>query len=271
MRKILALMPITLIFVFCLFVPNQAFANHHYRHHFYRRYHKHYYHKHYYHKYYAYKHDTKLSNNDTDVYVNRIPSGRSNFIETVTVIRPVRYTHYNIRTVVETPSIKYPHNKVLIITGSGFFARKEDIEGANQSVNVAERYEGFTAHNNKSDLIRLFRSTIHQTVDPTVTPWCAAFVNAMLSILNIKGTNSLAAGSFTKWGRETIVPKKNDIVLLKFNRKTVLNGISHVAFYLDTVKIKGIKYVKVLGGNQKHSVRVSYYPIKYVVQYRTIG
>jgi uncharacterized protein (TIGR02594 family) len=160
--------------------------------------------------------------------------------------------------------------KVLLINGQNIIARKEDIEGPG-SIGIATKYVGFDAHANKKDLIELFKTTIHQAVDPTVTPWCAAFVNAMLSKLGMKGTNSLAAGSFTTWGKPTTQPKKSDIVLLHFNNKAALNGISHVTFYIDTVVIKGTKYVKVLGGNQDHSVRVSYYPIHNVVQYRTIS
>lgn len=241
------------LFVFCV-SNSSAFARHHYNHYA--------IHKHIVQKQIIKKIPIVTPTKTTYIEINR--GGRSNKVDVFTADPTVQLPDSITKFVMNT------HKNVLVVTGDEPIARKEDIEGLGL-INISTKYMGLEAHTNKKDLMALFNTTIHQVVDPTVTPWCAAFVNAMLAKLGMKGTNSLAAGSFITWGRKTTDPRKNDIVLLKFNNKAALNGISHVTFYIDTVVIKGVKYVKVLGGNQDHSVKVSYYPIHTVVQFRTLG
>lgn len=131
------------------------------------------------------------------------------------------------------------------------------------TIRVASNYVGLNARTNRKDLIVL----LNHTVDPVRVPWCTAFVNAILDKLGIHGTNSLMAGSFINWGTPTTEPKKNDIVLLSFNKRR--GRVDHVGFYVDSVKLNGTNYVEVLGGNQSHSVKVSYFPAWQVVSYRT--
>jgi uncharacterized protein (TIGR02594 family) len=255
MTKLLSIL--TALFVLCI-SSSDVFARHYHRHHI------------------VHKHASQLkiakrlpiiisAKPTQSIYVSFGRSGRTNIVSVFTA-DPTVVMPTTVGTFINTSRNK----RELLIDGQQLAVRKEDIEGP-ESISLAAKYVGFSAKANKKDLMDLFKTTLHQVVDPTVTPWCAAFVNAMLSKLDMKGTNSLAASSFTTWGKQTTSPKKSDIVLLHLSNKPALDGITHVTFYIDTVEIHGIKYVKVLGGNQEHSVKVSYYPISTVVQYRTLG
>lgn len=89
-------------------------------------------------------------------------------------------------------------------------------------------------------------------------PWCASFVNWVMKEAGIKGTGSAMANSFLNWGRSTSNPKPGDVV--------VFGGSGHVGFFLG---FEG-NSVKVLGGNQSNSVKVSYFPRSNVAGFRTL-
>ena len=97
-------------------------------------------------------------------------------------------------------------------------------------------------------------------VDPMRTEWCAAFVNAILEIDGIPGSESvsdypLTARSFLKWG-SPINPQdiqKGDIVVFP-RGKSSWQG--HVGFYIGRGP-EG-QWV-ILGGNQDNQVRYDYY------------
>lgn len=78
------------------------------------------------------------------------------------------------------------------------------------------------------------------------TPWCALFVNGVLQECGLKGTNSLAANSFSTWGQELPEPAYGAIVV--FDRP----GGHHVGFYLGE-RADGMLY-RVRGGNQGNAV-----------------
>lgn len=88
-------------------------------------------------------------------------------------------------------------------------------------------------------------------------PWCAVFVNAMLAINGIPGTNSAMARSFMGWG--TSVPINNirpgDIVV--FPRDSAGPDAGHVAI---VQRVEG-GYVYCIGGNQNDMVCVRAYAI----------
>jgi uncharacterized protein (TIGR02594 family) len=81
--------------------------------------------------------------------------------------------------------------------------------------------------------------------DVRSTPWCAAFVKAVLNAegLDSKG-GTLAARSFLQVGKATDHPKRGDIVVLKRGRST---WQGHVGFYYKEYD-KG--HITVYGGNQ---------------------
>lgn len=132
-------------------------------------------------------------------------------------------------------------------------------------IGVADDYIGLTERAHRRQLMGLFDFAYDHKIDPSRTKWCAAFVNGVLVKSGKKGTGSATAASFLSWGKRTSKPATGDIVVLSFKGKRA----SHVGFYMGTITVKGQKFVKVLGGNQKNSVKVTYYPIKRVVQYRT--
>lgn len=92
------------------------------------------------------------------------------------------------------------------------------------------------------------------------TPWCAAFVGAMLEAVGIKSTRSAWARSYLKWGRTLAKPQVGCIVVFQRGKS---NG--HVAFYLGT-DAKG--NIRILGGNQGNAVTIAAYPAARVLGYR---
>lgn len=137
--------------------------------------------------------------------------------------------------------------------------------GSSDVVQTASNYDGMSARANRKDLMKLFSTTFTQPVDPTVTPWCAAFVNSILTSIGMHGTDSLQAESFLNWGKGTTTPQKNDVVLLSFGKR----HIDHVGFYVEKVNMNGITYVKVYSGNQSRKIQMAYFPVWQVVSYRT--
>lgn len=98
--------------------------------------------------------------------------------------------------------------------------------------------------------------------DDEETPWCAAFVNWVLSQAGIKGTGLANAKSFLKWGKATDTPSKGCIVV--FDRGSN-PAQGHVAFYVSETPT----HICVLGGNQGDEVNISKYPKEKLKGYRT--
>ena len=110
----------------------------------------------------------------------------------------------------------------------------------------AERYRGLSETSGNGALQSLFKEA-GLSVDPKMTAWCAAFVNAVLATNGLPGTASLGARSFLNYGTATDKPVAGDIVVAK--RGTGSQG--HVGFYQGT-DAKG--NVLVLGGNTSDKV-----------------
>jgi len=93
-------------------------------------------------------------------------------------------------------------------------------------------------------------------IEPDETPWCAAFANYCLETAGIKGTKSLAARSFLKFGASVIdlAPVKGDILVFWRGSKNSWKG--HVGFYAGETETHYI----VLGGNQNNMVCFKEYP-----------
>ena len=161
------------------------------------------------------------------------------------------------------PSSKFetPVTKAVAKTENGIFNTSPKI------MNEASRLEGLNARKDKEEIKSYLKAgNSHQTpVDPTRTPWCAAFANAVLRRTGYEGTDSLMARSFLSYGIKTKDPKEGDIVVLK-RGKGKLSG--HVGFFNGYEWEGNQLYVKVLGGNQNKSVNVAYFPVNYVLGYR---
>jgi len=129
-------------------------------------------------------------------------------------------------------------------------------------VAIARKYEGMTARRNR----RTLRTVMN--IDPMRIPWCAAFANAVLKKAGHEGTGSLMARSFLSYGRKTWRPSKGDIVVFKRGRS---RRSGHVGFYMGETVHAGVRYILVLGGNQRKAVNVAMYPKRKVLGYRRIG
>jgi uncharacterized protein (TIGR02594 family) len=98
-------------------------------------------------------------------------------------------------------------------------------------------------------------------VDPVRTEWCAAFVNAVLNMFEIPGSDSinqnpLLARSFLEWGNEVDRSdiKPGDVVI--FPRGTE-SWQGHVGFFYGVaIDDTGEEYWLILGGNQGNSVSI---------------
>lgn len=87
-------------------------------------------------------------------------------------------------------------------------------------------------------------------IDPAVTPWCAYFVDSILSQSGNKGTGSGRALDFKTYGQDASKdPKIGDIVVFDWR-----DGSGHVGFFAGS---DGNGNIKVLGGNQDNTVNIS--------------
>jgi len=92
-------------------------------------------------------------------------------------------------------------------------------------------------------------------LDPATTAWCAAFINASLQQEGYEGTGSNMARSFATYGEAVDKPQRGDLAV--FSREGQPNSpLGHVGFF-DGYDENG--KIRVLGGNQSDSVRLSSY------------
>lgn len=104
-------------------------------------------------------------------------------------------------------------------------------------------------------------------LDPAVTAWCAAFVNATLAQSGMEGTGALNARSFMNWGEEVTEPQRGDIAV--FSRGDPNGWQGHVGFF-DGYDENG--QIRVLGGNQSDAVSIaSYDPSRLLGFRRAVG
>ena len=126
--------------------------------------------------------------------------------------------------------------------------------------NRAFSYVGLHERSNRTQIKTVTK------IDPARTPWCAAFVNGVLSQMGIRGTGSNMAISFAKYKTATSTPQKGDIVVIRTGRARRGSSGNHVGFFQG---FKGDK-VAVLGGNQSNRVKVSYFSRRSVITYRKV-
>lgn len=91
-------------------------------------------------------------------------------------------------------------------------------------------------------------------------PWCSAFVNWCMLESGYTPTYSAMARSWLNWGVE-VEARHGAIVVLQRGQSAVKG---HVGFFLNQVGNE----IRVLGGNQSDSVRISNYPAARVLGYR---
>lgn len=101
------------------------------------------------------------------------------------------------------------------------------------------------------------------SLDPSVTAWCAAYVNATLAQSGQKGTGSNMARSFETWGSEVKDPQRGDLAV--FSRGDPSGPMGHVGFF-DGYNEDGT--IRVLGGNQGDGVSISSYSPDQLLSFR---
>lgn len=109
-----------------------------------------------------------------------------------------------------------------------------------------------------------FKDAGHPEILDDETPWCAAFLNAILHRCQLPTTGRLDAVSFLQWGKQTVSPMYGDIVVFEWPASE--GGGHHVGIVVAVYKT----IVYVLGGNEQKMVEIRGYNPAYVMQYRRL-
>lgn len=132
------------------------------------------------------------------------------------------------------------------------------------TLSTASAMVGLNEKSNRTELTALMG------VDPVQSQWCAAFVNSILHLNSIPGSevvseHPLTARSFIYWGSYVFEPKMGDIVVFPRGNQ---GWQGHVGFYIETVNQDGIDYYVILGGNQDNEVSYDLYPASKAIAIR---
>ncbi|UHD44909.1 TIGR02594 family protein [Aureimonas altamirensis] len=145
----------------------------------------------------------------------------------------------------------------------GEAGKKKRVKLASAPYLTARGFTGAT-EGRDANLLSSFFKQANVNIDPRMTAWCAAFVNAALAANGLPGTGSLAARSFMNYGEATNDPRRGDIVVLSRGNNAAQG---HVGFF-EGYDEKG--NVRVLGGNQSNGVNVQSYNKDRVLGFRSI-
>lgn len=113
-------------------------------------------------------------------------------------------------------------------------------------------------------LINYFYKNLGTKVDPAKTPWCAAYVDAVLAESGFPTMDTLWARNFLDYGEPVTDPKKGDIAVFTRGK-----SYGHVGFFLDFQSSGGIEYVTLLNGNISGKVAISNYPKSRLLGFRS--
>jgi uncharacterized protein (TIGR02594 family) len=131
---------------------------------------------------------------------------------------------------------------------------------------VATQFKGLTEVHGSVDepkILEMYRVAGHPEVQHDETPWCAAFVGACLRLSGYRGSDSLLARSYGKFGEDLKQqPRRGCIVVLWRGDPNADTG--HVAFYDHDED----DHVVLLGGNQGDAVSTRAFPKTQVLAYR---
>lgn len=125
----------------------------------------------------------------------------------------------------------------------------------------AEQFLDMDERNHTKQLDKYLKKYSGWNYSVKSTPWCAAFVNAILGEAGYKTTGSFMARSFLAYGKKVTNPKMGDIAV--FSRGKPPSG--HVAFYMRNYDANNIV---VLGGNQNDEVCLKVYSKSRLLGYR---
>lgn len=112
---------------------------------------------------------------------------------------------------------------------------------------------------NTPEIVQMWRDIKRGGIKDDATPWCAAFVGAMLERSGIRSSRFESAKSYLDWGQLLAVPVPGCVVV--FTRQ----GGGHVGFAVGR-DVAG--NLLILGGNQGDAVNVRAFPVSRVSGYR---
>lgn len=109
------------------------------------------------------------------------------------------------------------------------------------------------------EILQMWRDIKRGGIKDDETPWCAAFVGAMLERAGVKSSRFESAKSYLDWGQHLVNPVPGCIVV--FTRQ----GGGHVGFAVGRDKAGNLL---ILGGNQSDAVNIKAFPVSRVTGYR---
>ena len=133
-----------------------------------------------------------------------------------------------------------------------FYARKElgqkEVPGKNNNQRIVDYWK---------------RSKTPMKVNDDETPWCAAFVNAMLEESDVNGTRSGLAVSFARSDQFIKIDEPVLGCIVVYWRKNPKSGLGHVQFATSQNKT----HIWGIGGNQGDSVSDASFPKSRLIGY----
>lgn len=109
------------------------------------------------------------------------------------------------------------------------------------------------------EIVQFWKDIKRGGIKDDETPWCAAFVGAMLERVGIKSSRFESAKSYLTWGVQLVEPISGCVVV--FTRQ----GGGHVGFCVGQDSAGNLL---ILGGNQGDAVNVKAFPRSRVTGYR---
>lgn len=114
---------------------------------------------------------------------------------------------------------------------------------------------------NNARVLAYFRDVGHDEITRDETPWCAAFVGAMLKRAGLPSTRSLLARSYLRWGKALDEPRVGALAVLSRGSDPYAG---HVGFYLAS---QG-RRIFLLSGNHGDAVTVEAFEQERLLGYR---
>lgn len=102
-------------------------------------------------------------------------------------------------------------------------------------------------------VVRFFAKAGFAGIRNDETPWCAAFINAVMAACKLPTTGKLTARSFLKWGTPISTPKRGAVAVFRRGRSS---WQGHVGLVLSA----DATHITLLGGNQSNAVTKARYP-----------
>lgn len=109
------------------------------------------------------------------------------------------------------------------------------------------------------EIVQFWKDIKRGGIKDDETPWCAAFVGAMLERAGIRSSRFESAKSYLQWGETLDEPCLGCVVV--FSR----DGGGHVGFCVGKDQAGNLL---VLGGNQGDAVNIKAFPLSRVTGYR---